>query len=214
MSFLKNFRRRSSTSSQDSDKSLTESQSSPKRTVCVNKMEVRQSNNKHVAIVLPGLLLGSREFARDLNLLRRYHVTHVLNTTTEVEDVFPTLLRYLRLPLADIPSARLCDHLADAVCFIDAARADGGRVLVHCYYGQSRSAAVVIAYLIESERLRYDDALAYLQLLRPDVRPNAGFEKQLREYERERASRRQESHDSRERTHRPKSAEECRTSLH
>ena len=59
MSFLKNFRRRrSSTSSQDSDKSLTESQSSPKRTVCVNKMEVRQSNNKHVAIVLPGLLLG------------------------------------------------------------------------------------------------------------------------------------------------------------
>ncbi|KAI0207535.1 hypothetical protein LSAT2_007803 [Lamellibrachia satsuma] len=58
MSFLKNFRRRPSTSSQDSDKALSETQSSPKRAVCVNKMEVRLSNNKHVAIVLPGLLLA------------------------------------------------------------------------------------------------------------------------------------------------------------
>jgi len=34
-----------------------------------------------------------------------------------------------------------------------------------------------------SERMRYADALEYVRILRPDVRPNDGFQRQLKAFE-------------------------------
>ncbi len=56
--------------------------------------------------------------------------------------------------------------------------------LVHCAAGQSRSVALVIAYLIIDFGHGYDSALAYIKEGRPSVCPNYGFEAQLRELER------------------------------
>jgi len=57
------------------------------------------------------------------------------------------------------------------------------RVLVHCARGVSRSASVVIAHHMLTNRICYDDALAYVRTCRAVVRPNAGFERQLREWQ-------------------------------
>jgi hypothetical protein len=55
-----------------------------------------------------------------------------------------------------------------------------GRVLVHCVHGQSRSAAVVIAFLMWSSGQTYDICLQAVRACRPRVQPNSGFELQLR----------------------------------
>ena len=34
-----------------------------------------------------------------------------------------------------------------------------------------------------AERMRYVDALEYVKILRPDVRPNDGFQRQLKAFE-------------------------------
>ena len=39
------------------------------------------------------------------------------------------------------------------------------------------------SYLMSSERMRYTDALDYVRKLRPDVRPNDGFQRQLKAYD-------------------------------
>ena len=39
------------------------------------------------------------------------------------------------------------------------------------------------SYLMFSERMRYADALEYVKMLRPDVRPNDGFQRQLKAFE-------------------------------
>lgn len=44
-----------------------------------------------------------------------------------------------------------------------------GAVLVHCAQGVSRSATVLIGYLMHTEQLSYDAALAALQAVRPQV---------------------------------------------
>ncbi len=44
----------------------------------------------------------------------------------------------------------------------------------------SRSAAVVVAHLMQTRGLGYDEAFATLRRARPSARPNAGFEAQLR----------------------------------
>jgi protein-tyrosine phosphatase len=130
------------------------------------------------------LRTGSQEIANDLRGLQRYNVTHVLNVTGEVPDRFPDQFVYKRIAISDMPSTKLEQHFDEAFRFIETARSTpGGCVLVHCYYGNSRSASFVIGYLMNTERMRYADALRYLQMLRPDVRPNDGFQRQLKKYE-------------------------------
>ncbi|CAN0005701.1 unnamed protein product, partial [Phaeothamnion confervicola] len=58
-----------------------------------------------------------------------------------------------------------------------------GSVLVHCRQGVSRSAAIVVAYLMKARGLSLDDALAYLRRRRPVVNPHEAFLRQLRDFE-------------------------------
>ena len=47
----------------------------------------------------------------------------------------------------------------------------------------SRSASIVIAYLIQSRHLSYGDALKFVRERRPCVKPNKGFVVALTEWE-------------------------------
>jgi protein-tyrosine phosphatase len=58
-----------------------------------------------------------------------------------------------------------------------------GRCLVHCVQGISRSASVVIAYVIASENKSFEEAHRYVKEKRPLIKPNDGFAQQLQEYE-------------------------------
>lgn len=58
----------------------------------------------------------------------------------------------------------------------------GGRVLVHCYAGQSRSIAFAMAYLIGVRRCSLADAWARVKAVRPSAHPNSGFVAQLQRY--------------------------------
>jgi protein-tyrosine phosphatase len=58
------------------------------------------------------------------------------------------------------------------------------QVLVHCIAGYSRSASLVVAYLIGHAALTFDEALALVKERRPVAEPNLGFANQLRAFER------------------------------
>lgn len=55
-------------------------------------------------------------------------------------------------------------------------------MLVHCYAGQSRSAALVIAHLMAAQGLGLMDAWALTRAARPCAQPNSGFLRQLALY--------------------------------
>ncbi|CAN6901871.1 hypothetical protein Bca4012_096734 [Brassica carinata] len=76
----------------------------------------------------------------------------------------------------------LLDFFDICLDFIDAGRKEKG-VLVHCFAGESRSASMVIAYLMRTEKLSCQDALASLKQS-AHARPNLGFLKQLDLFER------------------------------
>jgi protein-tyrosine phosphatase len=117
--------------------------------------------------------------AKNRAKLRANGITHVLVCARELPCAHasdPSLV-YMSLPLADNPGETL--PLDDALAFIDAAAATGGRCLAHCAAGGSRSASVVIAWLMRARRIGYDDALQVVRERRW-VEPNLGFETQLR----------------------------------
>ena len=47
-------------------------------------------------------------------------------------------------------------------------------MLVHCYAGQSRSVALVLAYLCSALRMQLSDAYQLVLSTRPSARPNSG----------------------------------------
>lgn len=89
----------------------------------------------------------------------------------------------LTLPPPTHPPADLAPHIAATNAFIAAARSRGGAVLVHCYAGQSRSAALVIAHLVAARPgLGLMEAWALVRAARPCAQPNSGFLRQLASY--------------------------------
>lgn len=88
----------------------------------------------------------------------------------------------MAVPLRDMESENLLDYLDVCLDFIEESRKKGS-VLVHCFAGVSRSAAIVTAYLMKTERLSQEDALESLQQCCESVCPNDGFLDQLKMFE-------------------------------
>ena len=67
----------------------------------------------------------------------------------------------------------------------DSVKLCGGRVLIHCYAGISRSATVCLAYLMKSRNMRLEEAFEFVRKLRTVISPNLAFMLQLSKYEAE-----------------------------
>ncbi|XP_024032122.1 dual specificity protein phosphatase 12 [Morus notabilis] len=88
----------------------------------------------------------------------------------------------MAVPMRDMESENLLDHLDVCLNFIDKSRKEGS-VLVHCFAGVSRSAAIITAYLMRTEHLSQEDALESLRQSCEFVCPNDGFLDQLKMFE-------------------------------
>ncbi|XP_060274811.1 serine/threonine/tyrosine-interacting protein isoform X1 [Ovis aries] len=140
--------------------------------------------------ILPGLFLGpySSAMKSKLPILQKHGITHIICIRQNIEanfikPNFQQLFRYLVLDIADNPVENIIRFFPMTKEFIDESLQSGGKVLVHGNAGISRSAAFVIAYIMETFGMKYRDAFAYVQERRFCINPNAGFVHQLQEYE-------------------------------
>jgi hypothetical protein len=92
-------------------------------------------------------------------------------------------LQVMRLGWIDSPTFDVSGNILDGVRFIHEGIANGENVLVNCAQGKSRSASLVIAYLMTLRKMTYAEALEYTRKRRAIVEPNYGIEKQLQSME-------------------------------
>ena len=153
--------------------------------------------------ILPGLFLGSWIDADSAAELQRRGIRRVLNVAAECEvsesctavtvEKSPTdakrWLRVQKIDLVDHSDTDLAGCIDDALRFIHEGHAVGEGVLVHCRHGVSRSAAIVLAYLMAygqnpracNAPMRYDAAFDLVKSKRPHISPNLGFTLTLRD---------------------------------
>lgn len=131
----------------------------------------------------PGLYLGGLDAAEQVETLRHLRITHVLTvasfpiTKTVMYDV-----HYLFIEAEDWDDENLLSSFPIAINFIKEGQKQG-TCLVHCLAGISRSATVVIAFLMQKYGLSLTEALKKVEEKRPSINPNKGFLNQLKLFE-------------------------------
>lgn len=130
-----------------------------------------------ISEILEGrLYMGSRRDARDLERLRELGITHILNVTTDEKKHFKKEFTYLRIPVDD-GERRIGSFFDCAYRYIE----EGEVVFVHSGQGVSRSATIVIAYLMRNRTWNYDTALQFVKERREIVNPHPLFVVQLQD---------------------------------
>lgn len=135
--------------------------------------------------IVPRLFLGSLNSASSLDMLKALQIKHILVCGsflpifhTHPEENWP--IRYHRLPLADSVDEDIVRYLTSGCQFIDDCISRGEGILVHCAAGVSRSASVVLAWLMKNKGYSYDEAFIFVRRKRSCINPNSRFESDLR----------------------------------
>ncbi|XP_072331012.1 dual specificity phosphatase 28 [Scyliorhinus torazame] len=134
------------------------------------------------------LLISNSRSACDDELLSREGVTFCINVSKQ--QPFPGLkISTMRVPVFDDPAENLYKYFDRCADAIENAGRAGGRTLVYCKNGRSRSAAICTAYLMKHRHLCLQEAFEHVKSARPVVEPNEGFWVQLQRFECELQSR-------------------------
>ncbi|XP_075754896.1 protein phosphatase Slingshot homolog 1 isoform X3 [Pelodiscus sinensis] len=135
------------------------------------------------SLIFDHLYLGSEWNASNLEELQGSGIYYILNVTREIDNFFPGLFAYHNIRVYDEETTDLLAHWNEAYHFINKAKKNHSKCLVHCKMGVSRSASTVIAYAMKEFGWSLEKAYNYVKQKRSIARPNAGFMKQLLEYE-------------------------------
>ena len=139
----------------------------------------------HYTMITGQIAVGSLyspydDFDVIVNMAFRYEgdgfTRHHITTTTESGKTI------YRIGIHDTPLEPLDRILPPLIPVLHQALHDHKRILIHCQAGMSRSASVAVALLAISQNLSFTEALSYVVLKRPIVKPNDGFMVMTREF--------------------------------
>lgn len=151
--------------------------------------------NLTVSCVLPWLFFGAQDVTHDNELpplLNKSHAIDLIlsigvppppplpNTTSQRSSVVIPTVFFDAYDIPEFDIRPLCER---CIGIIENIRLSNKRIYVHCNAGISRSATVVVAYVMFRLKMNLQDALNFVKHLRPTINPNVGFLQQLKTLE-------------------------------
>ncbi|XP_059136711.1 serine/threonine/tyrosine-interacting-like protein 2 [Peromyscus eremicus] len=146
----------------------------------------QEAPRNEVDEVWPNVFIAEKSVAVNKGRLKRLGITHILNAAhgtgvyTGSEFYTGLEIQYLGVEVDDFPEVDISQHFRKAAEFLDEALLTyRGKVLVSSEMGISRSAVLVVAYLMIFHSMAILEALMTVRRKRA-IYPNDGFLKQLR----------------------------------
>ncbi|KAH1255198.1 Dual specificity protein phosphatase PHS1 [Glycine max] len=141
------------------------------------------ANTERPSAVTNSLFIGGALAARSTYTLQRLGITHILclctNEIGQSDSQFPDLFTYKNFSVCDDEDSNISSIFEEACDFIDYVEQAGHSVLVHCFEGKSRSATLVLAYLMLRKKFTLLEAWNALKRVHRRSQPNDGFAKIL-----------------------------------
>ncbi|KAJ3441863.1 dual specificity protein phosphatase [Anaeramoeba flamelloides] len=132
--------------------------------------------------IIPGIYLGSYQAAENEKELKKLGITHILNFFFDPLGYDWAIEKQCKC--LDIEIFPIDKFFVESHQFIDQAL-ENGKVLVNCWQGASRSATIVISYLMKTQKKNFEETYRFVKNKRKAVQPNRGFQKILQNYEKE-----------------------------
>ena len=125
--------------------------------------------------IIDNIYLGSAFNAGDAKLLEQLNVGLVINVTTEITNYFEhdNKIKYVKFNVYDNNKDTIQPYFEESYKvikqFITDEKNKDKKILVHCFMGASRSASIIISYLLYEKRIKVDEALEFLKNKRPCI---------------------------------------------
>ena len=131
-------------------------------------------------------------------LLQKYKINYIISITSDhVDWNIPKNIRYIHFVMDDNERVNINNIFDISANFIREAVDNGGRILIHCQAGMSRSVSLVCAYYLKfglpspggrykvlfRERATLEQIIDFIRSSRNFAMPNRGFLCQLMNYE-------------------------------
>ncbi len=142
--------------------------------------------------ITEGLYLGNRWAPRSREFLLSHQIEVIISILTEnefrdyaIDREFSTLdveygIDWHKVVMDDGEKENMSVHFQTMHTVIHEALTAGKSVLVHCAYGISRSASIVIAYMMLENQWTRREAIEFVSRCRKCIAPNDGFMDQLK----------------------------------
>lgn len=137
--------------------------------------------------IIDNIYLGSAFNAASYETLKELNIKLIINTTAEISNYYPDEFQYIRYRLYDNNKHRIKKYLEEAFNDIKEYQNNNknGNILIHCFMGASRSASLVIYYIMKTLKHKdgkpysFDDAVQYIREKRIIVNPTFRLTKDL-----------------------------------
>ena len=106
------------------------------------------SENDEFSLVYPNIYIGNYSTSTNLNLLKDLGITHIVSVIPSFNPPFFDKFKYLHIQAYDDESQDIKQFFEISNEFISNCLSEGGKVLIHCMVGRSRSVAICMAFLI------------------------------------------------------------------
>lgn len=138
--------------------------------------------------ILPGLWLGSQDAADDIQTLNRLNIKHILSLREQnvKDEILKNQIHSInyRIWIEDDEDQDISQYFDWSFSIIDNILKTNQSILIHCHAGISRSASIVIAYIIRSYSEYFSSVENVIKCISQVriVDPNSGFRQQLEDF--------------------------------
>lgn len=145
-----------------------------------NNTGLLRRNTIQMSQITSNIYLGNIYDAQNTNQLLKLEIQKVLSLITETQLLnYPSSIEHKLINVEDQPRQNIIQYFGECLSFIE----DNKKILVHCFAGSSRSATIIIAYIMWKYQLNFLEAIKLVRQKRPSIDPNYGFIRQLQMFE-------------------------------
>ena len=127
------------------------------------------------------IYLGGIDGAREINYLKQEGITHILSLAGKIFSINYEKGTFITkiIEIMDFTDENIFKYFKECIQFIENSK----KIYIHCMAGVSRSASIVIAYLMYKEHKKYFQIYSEVKKKRNIIKPNFGFVFQLKYFE-------------------------------
>ena len=128
------------------------------------------------------IYLGNAYNAADYYYLKNFGITGIVNACNEISNYFEDDFEYFKIDILDINNSSIYKFFDPFITFVENILENDGKIMIHCYMGSSRSAILVVLYLIKYKSYTMDDSIHFITDKRNRVNINVTYIEELKKY--------------------------------